>query len=77
MVVRTHAELEQIAGANPFLAGGGEATGLHVVFLDGAPKAAAIATLDPDRSPGDEFSVAGQRDLSQVPERLGPVEADA
>ena len=77
VVVRTHAELERIAGANPFLAGSGEATGMHVVFLDSAPEAAAIATLDPDRSPGDEFRVSGKRDLSHVPERLGPVEADA
>ena len=71
VVVRTHSELEQIAGGNPFLAGGGEATGLHVVFLDGAPKAAAIATLDPDRSPGDEFSVAGREIFLRYPNGSG------
>ena len=71
VVVRTHAELERIAGANPFLAGGGEATGLHVVFLDSAPKAAAIATLDPDRSPGDEFSVSGSEIFLRYPNGSG------
>ena len=59
VVVRTHDELERIAGANPFLVGGADPTGLHVVFLDAAPGGTAIATLDPDRSPGDEFVVAG------------------
>ena len=48
VVVRTHAELERIAGANPFLAGGGEPTGLHVVFLDRAPSAGS----DRDARPG-------------------------
>ncbi len=71
MVVRTHAELERIAGANPFLSGGDEAKGLHVVFLDGAPKPAAIATLDPDRSPGDEFSVSGSEIFLRYPNGSG------
>ena len=71
VVVRTHAELERIAGANPFLAGGGEATGMHVVFLDSAPKAAAIATLDPDRSPGDEFRVSGSEIFLRYPNGSG------
>ncbi len=71
MIVRTHDELERIAGANPFLAGRGEPTGLHVVFLDGAPTAAAIATLDPDRSPGDELSVAGREIYLRYPNGSG------
>jgi uncharacterized protein (DUF1697 family) len=71
VVVRTHAELEQIAGTNPFLAGDGEATGMHVVFLDSAPKAAAIATLDPERSPGDEFHVSGKEIFLRYPNGSG------
>jgi len=70
VVVRTHDELERIAGANPFL-GVGESTGLHVVFLDRAPEAAAITTLDPDRSPGDEFSVAGNEIYLRYPNGSG------
>jgi len=69
VVVRTHAELERIAGANPFRSG--EPTGLHVVFLDSAPKPAAIATLDPDRSPGDEFSVSGSEIFLRYPNGSG------
>jgi uncharacterized protein (DUF1697 family) len=53
VVLRTHAELEAVAAGSPF----DEA--LHVVFLDGEPTPAAVATLDPDRSPGDRFEVAG------------------
>jgi uncharacterized protein (DUF1697 family) len=33
---------------------------VHVLFLSGTPEPAAVASLDPDRSPGDEFRVAGQ-----------------
>jgi uncharacterized protein (DUF1697 family) len=54
VLLRTHAELESIAAGSPF----DEA--VHVVFLDGKPKAAAVAALDPDRSPGDRFAVAGR-----------------
>ena len=31
-----------------------------MVFLDQAPKRKAIEALDPDRSPGDRFSVVGR-----------------
>ena len=51
---RTPVELERIADANPFLAGGGEPTGLHVVFLDRAPGGRG----DRDARPG---SLAGRR----------------
>ncbi len=71
VVARTHEELERIAGANPFLAGGGAPTGLHVVFLDRVPEAAAITMLDPARSPGDEFSVAGNEIYLHYPNGSG------
>jgi uncharacterized protein (DUF1697 family) len=54
VVLRTHAELEAIAAGSPF----DEA--VHVVFLDGRPKPGAVATLDPERSPGDRFEVTGR-----------------
>ena len=53
VLLRTHAELETIAARSPFDAA------VHVVFLDCSPKAAAVAALDPDRSPGDRFEVSG------------------
>src|SRR5262245_24219251 len=54
VLIRTHGELEAIAAGSPF------DDSVHVVFLDRAPGRAAIAALDPDRSPGDRFSVAGR-----------------
>jgi uncharacterized protein (DUF1697 family) len=54
VLLRTHSELEAIAAGSPF----GEA--VHVVFLDGTPQPTAVAALDPDRSPGDRFEVAGR-----------------
>jgi uncharacterized protein (DUF1697 family) len=54
VILRTHPELEAAAAASPF------DTSAHVIFLDRAPTAAAIEALDPDRSPGDRFSVAGR-----------------
>ena len=55
VLLRTHAELETIAAHSPF----DEA--VHVVFLDRRPKPAAVAALDPARSPGDRFEVAGRQ----------------
>jgi uncharacterized protein (DUF1697 family) len=54
VMLRTHGELQKIAAASPF----GE--GAHVVFLYRAPKKSAVEALDPNRSPGDRFSVAGR-----------------
>jgi uncharacterized protein (DUF1697 family) len=54
VLLRTNGELEAIAAGSPF----DEA--VHVVFLDGEPTRAAVAALDPDRSPGDRFEVAGR-----------------
>jgi uncharacterized protein (DUF1697 family) len=54
VILRTHEELAAIAAGSPF------DEKAHVVFLDRAPTAEAIGSLDPDRSPGDRFSVAGR-----------------
>jgi uncharacterized protein (DUF1697 family) len=54
VILRTHSELEAIAAKSPY------DTSAHVVFLDRAPERAAIEALDPDRSPGDRFSVVGR-----------------
>lgn len=62
VVLRTGAELVAAAAGNPFLAKAGETKRLYVVFLDKRPGAGAVEQLDPDRSPGDRFSLDG-RDL--------------
>jgi uncharacterized protein (DUF1697 family) len=54
VVLRTHSELQATVAGAPF------EEGLHVVFLDERPKRAAVAALDPNRSPGDRFEVAGR-----------------
>jgi len=57
VLIRTPKELVAIDAANPF--GREDRSKLHVVFLSEAPKVAAAAELDPNRSPGDEFVVRG------------------
>ena len=62
-----------VAGRNPFLRSGHEhdpAT-LHVAFLSKRPNAAAITTLDPDRSPPDAFAVDGREVYLSYPNGSG------
>ncbi len=67
VLIRTRAELGQIAGANPYTAEEVDPKRLHVVFLDAAPAATAVSQLDPDRSPPDEFSVRGREIYLRLP----------
>lgn len=60
VVMRTVAELEDVAGSNPFLEHGADPKALHVVFLVDRPTEAQVAELDPERSPPDEFVVRGR-----------------
>ncbi len=60
VVGRSAAELAAVAAGNPFLAEGADPATLHVAFLAAAPRAAAIAALDPDRSPPDRFHLVGR-----------------
>jgi uncharacterized protein (DUF1697 family) len=60
VVLRSGAELARIARANPFLGRKLDPALLHVMFLAGEPSAAGIASLDPKRSPPDEFRVVGR-----------------
>ena len=74
VMLRTPAELEKLIAANPF---GGDEAKLHVAFLDRKPAQAAVAKLDPDRSPPDEFAVARHRGLPPLPERLRQARSSA
>ncbi len=71
VVVRTAKDMQRVAGANPFLAAGADPSTLHVVFLGSAPTRAAVAKLDPDRSPGDEFAAAGAEAYLHCPNGFG------
>lgn len=71
VLLRTPAELEEIANGNPFLCRGVDLSKLYVVFLDSPPTAEAIAQLDPERSPPDEFSPRGREIYLRLPNGAG------
>ena len=68
VILRSGAEMRQVMAANPFLKGGVAEDQLHVYFLADAPTRAALARLDPDRSPGDTFVVAGREVYLHLPD---------
>src|SRR5688572_14725232 len=57
VVVRTKDEIAAVVKKNPFLRTAKDTKALHVGFLEDEPNTKAIASLDPDRSPGDTFKV--------------------
>lgn len=57
--VRSAAQLRAVIENNPFLERGCEPKALHVGFLASTPAPEAVTQLDPDRSPPDEFAIAG------------------
>ena len=59
VVMRSGEELRHVAASNPFDTSG-DPRFLHVAFLKDTPTAEAVSTLDPDRSPPDEFAVRGR-----------------
>ncbi len=67
VVIRTGEELASVARKNPFLAAGAAPETLHVMFLKDAPTAAAVAALDANRSPGDEFIARGKDIYLRLP----------
>ena len=67
VVTRTARELQEVVNANPFAGAGIEADKLHVLFLANAPDHAHVETLDPNRSPGDEFAVMGREVFLHCP----------
>jgi uncharacterized protein (DUF1697 family) len=71
VIVRTPRELEAVIERNPFLADESEPTKLHVIFLDDTPDEAAVATLDPNRSPPDRFTVIGRELYVHYPNGAG------
>jgi uncharacterized protein (DUF1697 family) len=59
VVLRTEEEMERIATSNPFRQRGVPEDITYVMFLANKPASHAVASLDPDRSPGDEFILQG------------------
>jgi uncharacterized protein (DUF1697 family) len=71
VMLRTPAELARVVDGNPFLDTKAAVSKLHVVFLDRKPAKAAIAKLDPERSPPDEFDVRGTEIYLRFPDGYG------
>jgi uncharacterized protein (DUF1697 family) len=72
VLVRSAAELDRLVARNPFAKKASDPKQLHVTFLAGKPAAGRVAELDPERSPGDEFTVAGQEVYLYCPQGYGP-----
>jgi uncharacterized protein (DUF1697 family) len=71
VVVRAQRELQRVVGANPFLAAGADPSALYVAFLGSAPTKTAVAALDPNRSPPDEFAVRNAEVYLHCPNGFG------
>lgn len=67
VVVRTAAELAGAVRANPFALAGADLALLHVVFLAERPTVAQVDSLDPLRSPPDEFRTNGREIYLRLP----------
>ena len=70
LIIRTGDDIREVADANPFVRAGAETDKLHVVFLADLPDAAEVDTLDPNRSPPDEFAARGREIYLHCPEGL-------
>jgi uncharacterized protein (DUF1697 family) len=71
VILRSADALAQAVRDNPFLAEGADVSALHVMFLADEPDRAAIARLDPARSPGDRFAVLGREVFLHLPNGVG------
>jgi uncharacterized protein (DUF1697 family)/predicted DNA-binding protein (MmcQ/YjbR family) len=67
VVTRSAAELRRAARDNPFLKPGADMQMLHVAFLAARPTAELVASLDPHRSPSDDFIVIGRDVFLRLP----------
>jgi uncharacterized protein (DUF1697 family) len=70
-MLRSKTDLDRITARNPWPERVADPTRVHVVFLDRKPTAAAVAELDPDRSPPDEFLVDGSEIFVSYPNGSG------
>lgn len=60
VVLRSAAELREVASRGHPFAGEADPARLYVAFLADAPKAAAVKALDPQRSPPDRLLLGGR-----------------
>jgi uncharacterized protein (DUF1697 family) len=60
VILRAARDLQRTVEGNPFPVQGAKPTSLQVMFLADRPSSTAVKTLDPDRSPPDQFHVKGR-----------------
>ncbi len=60
VILRSHEELDTAIRLNPFVATNSDEKLHYVAYLSDTPDEAAIAKLDPNRSPSDLFAVIGR-----------------
>ncbi len=71
VILRTPEEMRAALDNNPFATVEALENTVHIMFLADLPDAAAIASLDPDRSPPDRFAVRGREIYLHVPNGMG------
>jgi uncharacterized protein (DUF1697 family) len=67
IILRTAEQLRDIAQNNPFIQAGAAEDSLHTLFLAQLPRSSNIKSLDPHRSPPDEFIVRGREVYLRLP----------
>ncbi len=70
VITRTVEQVRGVLLGNPYLATGAAEDTLHVFFLADPPGPDRVATLEPDRSPPDEFAVRGSEVFARLPEGM-------
>ncbi len=71
VVMRRVEELAGVIADNPFVEREADERALHVMFLSDEASRDDVASLDPDRSPPDEFVVAGREIYLHCPDGVG------
>jgi uncharacterized protein (DUF1697 family) len=71
VVCRSASEFRKVAKGHPFSSKAQEHKALHVAFLMSKPSVAKVGSLDPDRSPPDQFTVRGREIYLHCPNGIG------
>lgn len=67
IILRSTRELKKAVADNPYLKSVPDIRQLAIAFLAEKPSKAALASLDPNRSPGDEFTVLNKEIYLNLP----------
>ncbi len=67
ITVRTASELAAVLANNPYLRPDSDHARLHVIFLSTLPEKRKVAALDPNRSPGDAYTISGREIYLSLP----------